>query len=338
MENVLLQNLFFMNSGKNDQKDAGFHQDPPQQQTHNQGLPPDTLLQFYLSQQNNEPQNMPVVSNPYLSGDILGYPPIPQQHEEQQAQVNEYHPVQEGTNLWLHNLLNQQNELKNAGKAEAVVTSNQFGRNGSASSLANATFGAGSLGAFLSQNESFATLTDINSPHSFHQPPTQTIATPQHNNASWGDMSGGQQKQQEEKDPYTENGMLGPWSAASAALLGDLALTNQEKSKKARKKAKDKPKRPLSAYNVFFKEERQRILKEIPDLQHKVGVAQMMKNGKKPHGKIDFQSLAKVVGKRWQNLPPDELKSYKEKANIDMLRYKKEMEAYSVREEEKNKF
>jgi hypothetical protein len=187
MENVLFQKLLYMNSGTNDQKDAGlFYQDPPpQQQTHNQGLPPDTLLQFYLSKQTNEPQYMPLVSDPYLSGDMLGFPLIPQQHEEQQFQVNDhYHPPQqqqeEGTttnNLWLHNLLNQQNEQKNAAMVDAV-TSNQFGRTGSTSSLTSATFGAGGLGAFLSQNESLATLTtDINKQNSLHQP-TQNIATP----------------------------------------------------------------------------------------------------------------------------------------------------------------
>lgn len=131
-------------------------------------------------------------------------------------------------------------------------------------------------------------------------------------------------------DPFAQNGVLGPWSAASAALLGDLALDNQEKSKKSRRKPKNKPKRPLSAYNIFFKEERQRILEDIPDKKQSKEIAEAYaKKGKKtPHGKIDFQSLAKIIGRRWQSLTPSEADLYKRKAEADMLRYKNEMEAY----------
>ena len=144
-------------------------------------------------------------------------------------------------------------------------------------------------------------------------------------------------------DPYAENGILGPWSAFSAGLLGNMVLgSNADKGKKARKKPKDKPKRPLSAYNVFFKEERTRILQELPEQSEednkeggdtteegsKPEEEGSNKNKKRAHGKIGFESLAKVIGKRWKDLPEDKSKYYKEKANKDMVRYKKEMEAY----------
>jgi hypothetical protein len=139
-----------------------------------------------------------------------------------------------------------------------------------------------------------------------------------------------------EGDPYAENGILGPWSAFSAGLLGNMAINTQEKGKKARKKPKDKPKRPLSAYNIFFKEERTRILEELPEstpdddtqTDGVEGKGGGRKRKKRPHGKIGFESLAKVIGKRWQDLNEEKVLYYKNKAQNDMLRYKKEMEAY----------
>ena len=157
-----------------------------------------------------------------------------------------------------------------------------------------------------------------------------------------GDMTG-------EGDPYAESGILGPWSATSAGLLGKMAstATTETKAKKVRKKPKDKPKRPLSAYNIFFKEERQRILKEIPDGEEEEeesvdgtgdtaeGDAKTpRKRKKRPHGKIGFESLAKKIGQRWQDLKGDHVKYYKEKAEEDMKRYKIEMEKYLTKQAE----
>jgi hypothetical protein len=147
------------------------------------------------------------------------------------------------------------------------------------------------------------------------------------NNKWIGDMTG-------EGDPYAENGILGPWSARSAGLLGTMAADSEEHDKKIRKKPKDQPKRPLSAYNIFFKEERNRILDALPatnnndETTNGTNTAGGRKRKHKPHGKIGFESLAKVVGQRWQDLTADQVEHYKEKAEADKYRYKKEMEQY----------
>ena len=137
-------------------------------------------------------------------------------------------------------------------------------------------------------------------------------------------------------DPYAENSILGPWSATSAALLGNMVATGQEKEKKIKKKSKNKPKRPLSAYNIFFKEERTRILEELPegDPKPESTTSGGRKRKKRPHGKIGFESLAKAIGQRWQDLTSDQVEVYKKKAEQDMLRYKREMEKFVTSEQE----
>jgi hypothetical protein len=172
-------------------------------------------------------------------------------------------------------------------------------------------------------------------------------------------------------DFYADAGLLvGPWSANSAGLLNGMPQESTKGGKRFRRKAKDRPKRPLSAYNCFFKTERQRILDEIPEKKEekadnsekeetddakkgkkesseekadkvssddkasekpaaekdtKVAEAKRDDKGKKrPHGKIGFESLAKMIGQRWQNLSPDEVAFYKAKAEEDMVRYKSE--------------
>jgi HMG-box domain len=57
------------------------------------------------------------------------------------------------------------------------------------------------------------------------------------------------------------------------------------------------------------------------------------KKKKRPHGKIGFESLAKVIGQRWQELDPEQVELYKKEAEIDMKRYKQEMEVYLGRKD-----
>jgi len=144
---------------------------------------------------------------------------------------------------------------------------------------------------------------------------------------------------------------LGPWSSTSAGLLGKMN-PQEEKKKTPRKKHKDKPKRPLSAYNIFFKEERKRILESIPskgeegedakEEESEENVEIDEKTGKKkrkktPHGKIGFENLAKIIGQRWQELKEDKIAYYKDLAAQDMKRYKEQMEIFLTKQEAEKK-
>jgi len=112
-----------------------------------------------------------------------------------------------------------------------------------------------------------------------------------------------------------------------------------------RKKPKDKPKRPLSAYNFFFKEEREKILKIVlaedpktvendPESEDFIN-DEMMERLKKEGGKVSFEEMGKLIGQRWKNIDPDRLSKYSELAAEDTERYKKEMQSYNGRQEAK---
>jgi HMG (high mobility group) box len=94
--------------------------------------------------------------------------------------------------------------------------------------------------------------------------------------------------------------------------------------------------------NIFFKEERQRILEKIPEGEEPnapsaCGDAKTRKRKKRPHGKIGFENLAKVIGQRWQELTPEQVEYYKKKAEEDMKRYKDQMEEYLAKQDDGKK-
>jgi hypothetical protein len=88
------------------------------------------------------------------------------------------------------------------------------------------------------------------------------------------------------------------------------------------KEERQKPKRPLSAYNFFFLEQRQQILDITPT----------RKEGKprRSHGKIGFADLARSIAAKWKQISPEERSIYDKRAATDKQRYRREMDEWKI--------
>jgi hypothetical protein len=149
--------------------------------------------------------------------------------------------------------------------------------------------------------------------------------------------------------------------AATLAVPRNISLQNDEPADKDESEVAkirkveafiEKPKRPLSAYNIFFRQERQKLLgesddnvdavhdgsigeaKEGYDTEEKkpaavLGGGKKRKRGK-PHHKVTFEQMAKIIGQRWKELESDETKKkhYQDIAQKDKERYQAEIIAW----------
>jgi hypothetical protein len=79
-----------------------------------------------------------------------------------------------------------------------------------------------------------------------------------------------------------------------------------------------KPKRPMSAYNYFYKDEYARILAA----NAKKGV------------KANFEDVAKLIGSRWREIKAEALRSFERRSEEDAKRYRDEMNVYYDKQNE----
>lgn len=100
---------------------------------------------------------------------------------------------------------------------------------------------------------------------------------------------------------------------------------NNNKSKHRRKcRDTDRPKRPLSAYNLFFQQQRAEMLAALP----------VRAQGKpaKSHGKIGFKKMARVIGARWKALDDASRAPFQQLAAQEKKRHAHELKLYRQRQ------
>jgi hypothetical protein len=120
--------------------------------------------------------------------------------------------------------------------------------------------------------------------------------------------------------------------AKVAGTGADTQHAEGEKKKRKRKswkKPKDKPKRPLSAYNLFFQAERAIMLGDAAAAADKEKKKPNKKRvHRKSHGKIGFAEMARVIGSKWKSVRDEDKKSFEGRAEKERKRYEVELEAW----------
>lgn len=105
---------------------------------------------------------------------------------------------------------------------------------------------------------------------------------------------------------------------------GTKICNRSQKIKK--KKADGKPRRPLSAYNLFFRAERKILLEKLP--------VRPQGKPRRSHGKMSFVPMVRLMGSRWKALNEESKAVFEAMATKEKQRYQKKLDEYNKRKDQ----
>ena len=106
---------------------------------------------------------------------------------------------------------------------------------------------------------------------------------------------------------------------------------------RGKKKPKEMPKRPLSAYNLYFQTERKALIERYekgdsqPDFDANIETA--VQNGKDKDKGAVFQAASRTLAERWKNMTPQEREPYERQADEKLKAYRKQVAEYQQKRE-----
>jgi hypothetical protein len=131
-----------------------------------------------------------------------------------------------------------------------------------------------------------------------------------------------------------------------ASVVSNVPSHQDSKKKRSWKKPKDKPMRPLSAYNMFFQNQRERIVAgktgdPTPEEIQQSVIKMLTSKTRGPkrrqdrvsHGQISFGDLARTIAAKWKAIDPKLKAIYNHYAAQEKIRYKKEVVIWKEKKE-----
>ncbi|CAJ1945673.1 unnamed protein product [Cylindrotheca closterium] len=150
--------------------------------------------------------------------------------------------------------------------------------------------------------------------------------------------------------PATTENLNNRSSASSKEVEEKVTVTKKRRPRKKWKKPKDKPNRPLSAYNLFFQQERALMLgngnppKEDPteveveessETSGDNSASAKRRIHRKTHGKVGFAEMARSIGSKWKSLPDSDKEVFVKQASKEKERYAKELSLWKEQQKVK---